>query len=285
MVMNPYIFELNTRRLINIHMCLKAMNNGFIITAIISAIAICLLVLDNNIYAQNIPVQNITLGNSTLYVMGDAQTIVKPDKVILSLSVETTNTTANEALSANSIAMNNVFEALEGKGVRENETSTSFFNVSPNYNITQDEEDPQPIETRDIISYTVTNSITVDSYKLLNVSQWIDTAVESGVNDISSISFSLSDEKSKLIKNDLLKQAVADAKNKASIAASALELKVIGVKSIIIEGVNEVPLSPPQPFLSRESVADAATEDGLPTPIIAGEQQVTSSVDIVFIIG
>lgn len=256
-------------------MCLKTMKNGFITIAFISAIAICLLVLDSSTYAQNIPVQNITLGNSTLFVMGDAQTTVKPDRVILSLSVESTNSTANEALSANSIAMNNVLEALEGKGVRENETSTSFFNISPNYNITQDEEDLQPIETRDIISYTVTNSITVDSYKLLNVSQWIDTAVESGVNDISSISFSLSDEKSKLIKNDLLKQAVADAKNKASIAASALGLKVIGVKSIIIEGVNEFPLSPPQPFLSRESVADAATEDGLPTPIIAGEQQVT----------
>jgi uncharacterized protein len=261
------------------------MKNGLITIAFISAIAICLLVLDNSTYAQNIPVQNVTLGNSTLHVMGNAQTTVKPDKVILSLSVETTNTTANEALSANSIAMNNVLEALEGKGVRENETSTSFFNISPNYNITQDEEDLQPIETRDIISYTVTNSITVDSYKLLNVSQWIDTAVESGVNDISSISFSLSDEKSKLIKNDLLKQAVADAKNKASIAASALGLKVIGVKSIIIEGVNEVPLSPPQPFLSRESVADAATEDGLPTPIIAGKQQVTSSVNIAFFIG
>jgi uncharacterized protein len=285
MVTNPYIFELTQRRLINICMCLMTMNNGLITTAIISAIAICLLVIDNNTYAQNMPVQNITLGNSTLYVMGNAQTTVKPDKVILSLSVETTNTTANEALSANSIAMNNVLEALEGKGVRENETSTSFFNISPNYNITQDEEDLQPIETRDIISYTVTNSITVDSYKLLNVSQWIDTAVQSGVNDISSISFSLSDEKSKLIKNDLLKQAVADAKNKASIAASALGLKVIGVKSIIIEGVNEVPLSPPQPFLSRESVADAATEDGLPTPIIAGEQQVTSSVNIAFFIG
>jgi uncharacterized protein len=81
-----------------------------------------------------------------------------------------------------------------------------------------------------------------------------------------------------------LKQAVADAKDKASIAASALRQKVIGVKSIIIEGVNEIPLSPPQPFFSRESVADAATEDGLPTPVIAGEQQVTSSVNIAFFI-
>ncbi len=72
-------------------MCLMTMNNGLITTAIISAIAICLLVIDNNTYAQNMPVQNITLGNSTLYVIGNAQTTVKPDKVVLYLYVETTS--------------------------------------------------------------------------------------------------------------------------------------------------------------------------------------------------
>jgi hypothetical protein len=45
------------------------------------------------------------------------------------------------------------------------------------------------IETRGFVSYTVTNLITVDRYKLLNVSQWIGAAVEVVVNDISSISF------------------------------------------------------------------------------------------------
>src|SRR5918998_2398210 len=262
------------------------MNIGLIAIIIaFSALMVCLSDYNDKAYAQNTPIQNVTVSNSTIYVMGSAQTMVKPDKVALSLSVETTNTTANEALNANSEAMNNTLEALKAAGVKENETSTSFFNISPNYNITQEDEDSQSIETRDIISYTVTNSITVDSFNLLNVSQWIDTAVQAGVNDISSISFSLSDEKSELVKNDLLKQAVADAKTRASIAASALGLKVIGVKSIIIEGINEVPLSPPQPFLSRESVADAATEGGLPTPIIAGEQQMTSSVNIAFFIG
>jgi uncharacterized protein len=100
--------------------------------------------------------------------------------------------------------MNNTLGALKAAGVKDNETSTSFFNISPNYNVTQLDEDIQPIETRDIISYTVTNSITVDSFNLLNVSQWIDTAVQAGVNDISSIFFSLSDEKSELVKNGLL---------------------------------------------------------------------------------
>jgi uncharacterized protein len=246
---------------------------------------------DHNAYAQNI-IQNVSnTSNSTLFVVGNAQTMVKPDKVTLSLSVETTNTTANAALVANSEAMNKVLNALKAGGVRENETSTSFFNISPNYNLTQQEQEQEqeqyfpPIESRDIISYTVTNSITVDSYNLLNVSQWIDTAVQAGVNDVSSIYFSLSDARSEVIKNDLLKQAIANAESKADIATSALGLKVIGVKSISIEALGGFPPSPLQPFFAKEAAEAAAPTTGSPTPIIAGEQEVTSTIDIVFLFG
>ncbi|MGI8834502.1 MAG: SIMPL domain-containing protein, partial [Nitrososphaeraceae archaeon] len=91
---------------------------------------------DRNADAQDI-IQNVSnTSNSTLFAVGNAQAMIKPDKVTLSLSVETTNTTANAALVANSEAMNKVLTALKAGGVRENETSTSFFNISPNYNLT-----------------------------------------------------------------------------------------------------------------------------------------------------
>jgi uncharacterized protein len=211
------------------------------ITMSLSAIALSLPVFnDHNAYAQNI-IQNVSnTSNSTLFTVGNAQAMIKPDKVTLSLSVETTNKTATAALFANSEAMNKVLNALKAGGVRENETSTSFFNISPNYKPIDQQQEGQyvpPIESRDIISYTVTNSIIVDSYNLLNVSQWIDIAVQAGVNDVSSIYFSLSDEKSEAVKNDLLKQAITNAESKADIATSTLGLKVIGVKSINIESV------------------------------------------------
>jgi uncharacterized protein YggE len=266
---------------------LKAVPIASSITIIMSSLVAIALLLpvfnDHSVFAQS-TLQNVSnSSNSTLFVIGNAQTMVKPDKVTLSLSVETTNTTANAALNANSEAMNKALNALRAAGVKENETSTSFFNISPNYNMTDQQEGqyfPPPIESRDIISYTVTNSITVDSYNLLNVSQWIDTAVQAGVNDVSSIYFRPSDERSESIKNDLLKQAVAN------IAASALGLNVIGVKSINIESVGGFPPSPPEPFLAQEAAgAVAAPEVGPPTPIIAGEHEVTSSVDITFLIG
>jgi uncharacterized protein YggE len=259
---------------------------GFLLTVVLSSP----FYNDHSTYAQSSTLQNVSNNsNSTLFVAGNAQTMVKPDKVTLSLSVETTNKTANAALNANSEAMNKALNALKVAGVRENETSTSFFNISPNYNLTDQQEGqyfPPPIESRDIISYTVTNSITVDSYNLLNLSQWIDTAVQAGVNDVSSIYFSLSDERSETVKNDLLKQAVANAKSKADIAATALGLNVIGVISINIESVGGFPPSPPQPFLAQETADTAAAPAaGPPTPIIAGEQEVTSSADITFLIG
>jgi uncharacterized protein len=258
--------------------------------SLLSAIALSLPVFNNlNVYAENNLQSVSNTSNSTLFVVGNAQTMVKPDKVTLSLSVETTNTTANAALVANSEAMNKVLNALKAGGIRENETSTSFFNISPNYKPINQQQAGQyftPLESRDIISYTVTNSITVDSYNLLNVSQWIDIAVQAGVNDVSSIYFSLSDEKSEAVKSDLLKQAITNAKGKADIAASALELKVIGVKSINIESVGGFPPLQREPFLAQDAAgAAAAPAVGPPTPIIAGEQEVTSTVNIVFLLG
>src|SRR5574342_824950 len=48
------------------------------------------------------------LQNSTLFVTGSAISHAKSDKVIVSLGVETTNSTAEEALSSNSNLMNKV---------------------------------------------------------------------------------------------------------------------------------------------------------------------------------
>ena len=245
------------------------------ISSLVTAFLV-LLALNNIAYTQSTFSQSGS-NNSTLSVIGTAETMVKPDKVTLTLSVETTNKTANAALIANSETTTNVLDALKSSGVKENETSTSFFNISPNYNFTQ-EESFQPIQNRDIISYTVTNSITVDSTNLLNVSQWIDTAVQAGANDISNVSFLLSDKKSELVKNDLMRQAIMDAKNKSDIAASALGLEVVGVRSIVIEGIDVLPL-PQQSFFASE-----ATPRVNPPPVIAGEQKVTSSVNITFLI-
>ena len=58
-----------------------------------------------------------------------------------------------------------------------------------------------------------------------------------------------------------------------------------GPRFLLIDEIDGFPPSPPQPFLAKEAAGATAPEAGPPTPIIAGEQQVTSSVTTAFLVG
>src|SRR2546426_6579846 len=70
----------------------------------------------------NPPTTSLNNITHTLSVTGTASSKVKPDKVILTLGVQTTNKTANAALVANSVTMNKVLNVLKKAGVKDNET-------------------------------------------------------------------------------------------------------------------------------------------------------------------
>jgi uncharacterized protein len=218
---------------------------------------------------------NATTNTNTLSLTGAATTTVKPDKVTVSLGVETTNKTANAALAANSKIMNLVLDRLKAAGVKNNETSTSSFSISPNYNYSL------PSSSR-IIGFTVSNSIQIQSTNINNTSKWIDVAIAAGANTVDRIDFVLSDKKLEETKNSLIRQAIQDARTKADIVASAAGVKVVGIRSI---NLNEPEIRPPpSPIpLAAKSLA-TATEQARPTPIISGQEEVSTNIAVVFLI-
>ena len=66
--------------------------------------------------------------------------------------------------------MNKVINALKESGVQQNETRTSSFTMTPNYNYTQ-------YGDRGVLmGFTVSNSIQIESHHVGYVSQWVDCA-------------------------------------------------------------------------------------------------------------
>ncbi len=220
-----------------------------------------------NAYAQ------IDMTNNTLFVTGSATNQTKPDKVTVSLGVETTNSTAQAALMANSDLMNKVLGVLKASGVQENEMSTSTFSITPNYNYSSNTNQGK------LTGFTVSNSIHIESSNMVSVSKWIDAAVSAGANNVNNVYFSVSEKKLEGIKNLLLKDAINNAKTKADIAASAAGLKLKGVKSI---QVGEAQLPPPVPVYNAKAFDGAAAS---PTPIISGQQEISATVSVVYLIG
>ena len=243
------------------------------IIAIATTFTLYLLVHSYNVNEHTLYAQTSTLDNKTLFVTSSATTVVEPDKVTVSLGVETTNTTAKAALAANSELMSKIINALKTTGVKENETSTSSFTITPNRNYSIDKNQGK------LIGFTVSNSIQIDSSNVNDTSDWIDIAVSSGANNVNSIYFSLSDKKLDEIKNELITNAIENAKEKADIAASALGHKVVGIRTASIDQVT--PFFPgPVPY-ATESLKNEAFAPS--TPILTGEQQISLNVNIVFL--
>jgi hypothetical protein len=251
------------------------------LTLSLSGLFACMLFTSNTAFAQQqlqnlSPAQNTTTNtNNALSLTGTASTIVKPDKVTVSLGVETTNKTADAALAANSKIMNKVIDALKATGVKDNETSTSSFSISPNYNYSQ-----QSSTASRITGFTVSNAIQIESTNINNTSKWIDAAIAAGANTVDRIDFALSDKKLEETKNSLIKQAMQDARAKADIVASAAGVRVAGIRSI---NLNELAIQPPPaPIpLAKQSLA---TSEARPTPIISGQEKVTTNIGIIFLI-
>ena len=194
--------------------------------------------------------------------------------VTISIGVETTNRTATDAVVANSLKMNNIVSALKNNGVNEDEISTSQFSINPNYNYSQS---GNILETT---GFTVTNTLKIQSMNLSNISLWIDTAVNAGANTIGGIDFQVSEKRLDSLKKMLIEDVIANARQTANIASSAVGLNITGIKSMMIDtgGFN-----PPQPFsntfLQRSVLSEAPT-----TPIIPGEQEISVTAHIAYLL-
>ena len=235
---------------------------------------------------------------STLSISSTATIEVRPDQLSVTVGVETNDTTAQEAVSQNANLTSQVIAALRGLGIGENRIETSSYSVLPIYQFIQP---PQPCieiyppppgcETRqEIIGYRATNTVTVtldvpffrtvtESVPDVNAGQVIDGAVTAGANRVEGIVFFISPDRQEEIRDTLIGDAIANARQRANIAAEALEMTVSGVQSATI--------NPPDfPVFSVDLQEGAAAADTVsaPTQILPGEQEVSTTVSVVFYI-
>jgi uncharacterized protein YggE len=123
----------------------------------------------------------------------------------------------------------------------------------------------------------VSNTLLIKTTKLSLAGNITDAAVGAGANRVDDVSFSLSPDKQQSVQDDLLNKAVLNAKDRAVKALDPLSQKIIGVKMVDISEFN---MPPPPRYYGAMSAAAAPS-----TPIFTSNQQVTTTVDVTFLIG
>ena len=217
----------------------------------------------------------------TISVTGTASASVKPDQLNISFGVETQEKTAKDSLDANSIRMNEVIAAIKKAGIPESEIGTSSFNIYPVYDSYEDKITGR--WTQELIGYRVSNIVTVQTSDLNSAATIIDNAVNAGVNRVDSVYFSLAPTTYQKLKDDLLEQAITNAKTRAQKALTPLDYKIIGVKLVSLD---EFVMPYPSPVYKMAGAAyDMAESARAPTPVFSSDQDVSTSASVVFIIG
>jgi uncharacterized protein YggE len=201
-----------------------------------------------------------------LTVNAEGMTEGRPDMATINLGVTTEGQTAQAALAENARRMTALTQALRRAGVAERDIQTSNVSVHPQQ---QYVEGQQPR----ITGYQANNTVTAKVRRIDTTGRVIDAAVAAGGNTVHGVSFSYQDPDAQL--DAARRDAIAEARRRAELYASALNMRVVRVVAVQEGGGYAPPI--PMPMMARmESAQDAST------PIAPGEIETRVNVGVTF---
>lgn len=204
-------------------------------------------------------------GMRQITVVGNGEITGVPDTATVEIGVETQAPTTSEALAQNNTQVSAVIDRLTQLGIAENDVQTRNFNMYARYDD----------EGRDVVGYTVSNTVLVTIRDLDQAGSLLDEVVQVGANRIYGITFRVDDP------SDLLSQArdqaLANAREKAAQMAQ-VSGAALGEVLVITENIGS---PPPMPI---HMIRDMAVQESAQAqvPVQAGEQSFSASVQVTF---
>ena len=215
-----------------------------------------------------------------IWVTGQASVSVDPDLVLLNVGVEATAETVAEARTQAATAMDAIVAAVKENGLEDKDVQTLSFNIWPQYEYPEVEENGRRVRKQTLVGYTINNTARIKIRDVDTVGTIIDDVAEAGgdYTRINGIQFSIEDPSTYM--DDLREQAVEDAVAKAEHFASLTEVE-IGDLLFISEVGRGVDV---RDFVQLESRAMMAAAAAPATSISGGELELSLNVQAVFAI-
>ncbi|HEX5419438.1 MAG TPA: SIMPL domain-containing protein [Gammaproteobacteria bacterium] len=207
----------------------------------------------------------------TISVSATAQVSAAPDQATVRLGAVAEAGEAADAQQRINAVMQKVLEAVKGLGVPERAIRTDSLSLSPVYSQAQ-RGDNEP-RTPQIIGYRAVDVVTVDLDDLAKIGAVVDAGIQAGANRLQGISFQIRNDSA--ARAQALAQAVREARADADAVASAMNVRITGVSSVVAGGYST---RPPQPYVAEAFAAKVAT------PVQPGQVDVSANVSMTYYI-
>jgi hypothetical protein len=201
---------------------------------------------------------------SSIRVTGDARVTAKPDRVQIDIGVSTHAPHSQDAAAANAREVDAVLAAVRKAAGPAAVLKTINYSLSPTYQYHQNGGEPT------LTGYNALNVVQVTLDELPKIGAVIDSATQSGANQIQGIQFTLRDAES--VRAEALREAAVKARAEAEVLATALGLKVVRILSVEETSPRVVPV---RTYAGAARITAAAVT---PTPVEAGTLDVSADV-------
>jgi uncharacterized protein YggE len=161
----------------------------------------------------------------SITVSADGEIEAQPDQAVVQVAITATgndSTAVRETLAADTETLR---DALTEYGVPADEIRTAYYDIRQERERTRNGVERGPYRGAHAFEITIDDTDAAGEV--------IDVAVENGADTVNGVSFTLSDEKREELYNDALEEAMANAETRADTLASAGDLTVTGVHSIL----------------------------------------------------
>jgi len=211
-------------------------------------------------------------GRNAVEVQGEGRVRAAPDLVIFNTGVSVVRDSIADARAEAADAMAEVVASLRGNGVAEEDLTTTYISVYPEY----DYSEGAPALT----GFRVDNRVSARIKDIVRADAIIDAAIAAGGDRIvvDGITFSIEDIDA--LEDEARERAVEDAGRRAAELA-----RLTGVDLGAIVAVSEV--TSPGAFGVGgydRAVDESAAASGGPTPVLPGQVVVTSTVVVTYAI-
>lgn len=191
--------------------------------------------------------ERVVDNNRTLSTSGQGEVKVAPDRAEVSMQVEATHEDGASAKDEVDRRVNRFLAALAEQGFDRDHIVASSLRIHPRYEYRDRQQT--------FIGYTASRDVTVTLEELESLNTLLDTAVDSGIEQIRNIALKSSREEE--LKQEARQRAIADSRAKARALAAGYDAELGPVAAIRYQaGRVDFPMA------KEASVMRASADDG-----------------------
>ncbi|AHM59558.1 hypothetical protein D770_06475 [Flammeovirgaceae bacterium 311] len=169
--------------------------------------------------------QPANANQSVLEVQGQGRMRVQPDQTLVMIQVQNTNTEAGRSVQVVTERVEQLLKKLQEAGFRKDEIKTSQFYLNEN----NEWRDGRMFRNGYTASQTMEVRFALDQQRMTKLTN-VFAGTQEGVT--FQFSFGLSDKLQQQVKEELIRKAIQDAREKASVIARSANIRLGAIRKI-----------------------------------------------------